>query len=144
MAYTPRTRDRYRLLVSAVSGLTTVGVVAATGAVTGLAAEQTARRDAARAQAAEHAGNTHEDGQPRAAPCGRLEAQAAPHRGQHPGDPAGILIPRAGWVDPGLPGPSPAAPHPGARRPTRGRRRTPTTAPSPQPPPPTPAPTSGS
>ena len=122
MAYTPRTRDRYRLLVSAVSGLTTVGVVAATGAVTGLAAEQTARRDAARAQAA---------GMP-ATPT--RTANREPHRAvvwkrrPHRTVVSTRVIQQASspssWVGRplGSPGRPPAAPHPGARRPTRGRR----------------------
>ena len=144
MAYTPRTRDRYRLLVSAVSGLTTVGVVAATGAVTGLAAEQTARRDAARAQAA---------GMP-ATPT--RTATRETHRAvvwkrrPHRTVVSTRVIQQAssalelGGSTPALPGPSPGGTPPGSPSPHPGPAPTPTTAPSPQPPPPTPAPPSGS
>jgi hypothetical protein len=48
MTYTARSRDRFRALTAAITGLTTLGVVAATGAATGLAAASTAARDAAR------------------------------------------------------------------------------------------------
>jgi len=51
MRYTPRTRDRYKNLVALLTGAATFGTVAATGAVTGIAAHHSALRDRAREEA---------------------------------------------------------------------------------------------
>ena len=52
MRYTSRSRDRYRGLMSLLTGLAAFGTVAASGAATGLAARQTAVRNRERADAA--------------------------------------------------------------------------------------------
>jgi len=51
MRYSARTRDRYKNLVALLTGAATFGTVAATGAVTGIAAHDSALRDRARAEA---------------------------------------------------------------------------------------------
>ena len=51
MRYTPRTRDRYKNLVALLTGAATFGTVAATGAVTGIAAHHSALLDRAREEA---------------------------------------------------------------------------------------------
>ena len=60
MSYSPRTRDRYRLLVTALTGTTAAAAIAGTGWVAGAvahsqdqaAAQQQAEQDAAQAKAA--------------------------------------------------------------------------------------------
>lgn len=52
MTYTATTRDRYRLAVSAVTGLATVGILATTGWLTGSAASDYAADQARKANAA--------------------------------------------------------------------------------------------
>ncbi|KAA1426079.1 hypothetical protein [Nocardioides antri] len=49
MTYDARQRDRYRLAVTAVTGLATCAVAAATGAATGMAEAKTAQEQAAQA-----------------------------------------------------------------------------------------------
>jgi hypothetical protein len=51
MAYTPRSRDRYKSFMALLTGLTAFGTATATGAATGLAAHRTAVRDQQRQQA---------------------------------------------------------------------------------------------
>ena len=59
MRYTARTRDRYKNLVALLTGAATFGTVAATGAVTGIAAHDSALRDRARAEADDGGGHAH-------------------------------------------------------------------------------------
>jgi hypothetical protein len=147
MTYTPRTRDRFRFLASAVSGLTTVGVVAATGTMTGLAAEQTARRDAARQQPVGEGNQTPPTATTLSSRHQVIVWKHRPHRtvvSTRVVQEASTSTLELGGSAPALPGPSTDGPPPGNPAPHPGPTPTATPPPQPQPTPPTAAPTSGS
>ncbi len=65
MTYDARRRDRYRLVVTTVTGLATCAVAGATGALTGMAEAQTARDAAEKASAPTDASGTARERRPR-------------------------------------------------------------------------------
>ncbi len=149
MPYTPRTRDRFRLLASGLTGLTTVGVVAATGAATGLAAHQTADEAARRDVGRKDASGTMIANAP-ATPREVLDHSVVWKRRPHRTVVSTRVLLQAGTASfelggaTPLPGTASRGPHPGRTSPHDGPTPAASPPPTPVPSPPGPAPTSGS